>query len=902
MKISQNNTLLLDIEVDDNSYRYRAIKGDNSLTLYFATDTHVEIPIGATCEFENETYTLFKPENLKMEHSRKFEYTVIFEAEQAKAGKWKFKEVVIADTGAVGGTQRLKFGLTAKPREHLQMFVDNMNLRDGGGWTVGRCVDAPEKYIAYNHAYCIDALTQMADAFETEYEFVGKQVSLWKVEYNRDNPLPLSYGRGNGFKPGVGRSNYDNSEPIETLYTQGGTRNIDPSQYGNAELLLPKSQSIRFDGQHFEDEDGFEVVKARTYITDAEGLSIRRGDKALSTQAEDSLDCSEIYPSRVGTVSSVVEVDTAKNFYDIVDDTIPNNLNFEDYLIAGETMTVIFQSGMLASREFEVKYHHEATSGKAARRFEIVPQEMDGQMMPGGVFVPAVGDKYAVFHCALPQAYISDDVTKSGASWEMFRQGVRYLYDNEEQKFSFTGELDGIWAKKDWANIGGRIKLGGFVLFSDARFQREGVAVRIVGIKEYINRPHSPEIELSNSPVGRSVSSALKQIESNEVVTDDLHKEAIAFTKRRYRDASETIRLLDEAMLENFTAGISPATVQAMMVFLGSQFRFVESTANPEPTTWDVSLDQTTQEITAPAGVIQRVVAEGNSAGTARLWTLAAKTFARMTDPDAAYYLYAKVSTSAAADDPTPNDFVVSTTPIAVNGVAGYEHLLVGILNSEHNGLRSYAPLVGYTEILPGMVRTDRIVSSQGNSWFDLLKGTFLLGDQGYTQGMDFGATVAGQMTLKNANIMVGTETTSNIRIRPFLADIIGRGYINGTKVGGYVLSALNSGSLNFFDQDGVARFRFEGDGGIRSNATLIDDVVARFAYFDTGGETGSIIARVDISPKGIGIYYRNGSSMSITVSGGTLNVVMRGLPTSAVGRPVGTVWVDENGFLKVVR
>lgn len=38
-------------------------------------------------------------------------------------------------------------------------------------------------------------------------------------------------------------------------------------------------------------------------------------------------------------------------------------------------MTVIFQLGMLAGREFEVKYYHDPVKGKAARRFEIVPAE-----------------------------------------------------------------------------------------------------------------------------------------------------------------------------------------------------------------------------------------------------------------------------------------------------------------------------------------------------------------------------------------------------------------------------------------------------------------------------------------------------------------------------------------------
>ena len=548
MKILHNNIEILNIQVDDSSYRYRAIKGDHNLTLYFSLAEHVEIPVGAYCVYENETYTLEKPESLTMKHSRYFEYTVVFDSPQAKAGKWKFRNPV---------DRRLKFPLTAKPIEHLQMFVDNMNQRDSG-WTIGRCIDAPEKTISYNHAYCIDALSQMADEWETEYEFVGKQVSLWKVEYNRDNPLPLSYGKGNGFKPGIGRSNYEDSTPIEILYIQGGEQNIDASQYGSSELLLPKSQTIRFDGEHFEGEQGFDSSKARTYQTDADGFSIRRADKPLSSQAEDSLDCSEIYPSRVGTISAVTVVDASKHFYDIVDSSIPASLNFEDCLIEGETLTIIPQTGMLAGKEFEAKYIHNAKEGKAARRFEIVPQDIDGQTMPGGNYIPQVGDTYAVFHCMLPAAYICDNATKTGASWDMFRQGVKYLYDNEEQKFTFTGELDGIWAKKDWLNIGGMIKLGGFVQFSDERFQPEGVLVRIIGIKDYINNPHSPEIELSNSTVGRTVSSDLRKIESNEVVMDTLHKEALQFTKRRYRDSMETIEMLGDALLDNFSNSINP--------------------------------------------------------------------------------------------------------------------------------------------------------------------------------------------------------------------------------------------------------------------------------------------------------------------------------------------------------
>lgn len=747
MKILHNNIEILNIQVDDSSYRYRAIKGDHNLTLYFSLAEHVEIPVGAYCVYENETYTLEKPESLTMKHSRYFEYTVVFDSPQAKAGKWKFRNPV---------DRRLKFPLTAKPIEHLQMFVDNMNQRDSG-WTIGRCIDAPEKTISYNHAYCIDALSQMADEWETEYEFVGKQVSLWKVEYNRDNPLPLSYGKGNGFKPGIGRSNYEDSTPIEILYIQGGEQNIDASQYGSSELLLPKSQTIRFDGEHFEGEQGFDSSKARTYQTDADGFSIRRADKPLSSQAEDSLDCSEIYPSRVGTISAVTVVDASKHFYDIVDSSIPASLNFEDCLIEGETLTIIPQTGMLAGKEFEAKYIHNAKGGKAARRFEIVPQDIDGQTMPGGNYIPQVGDTYAVFHCMLPAAYICDNATKTGASWDMFRQGVKYLYDNEEQKFTFTGELDGIWAKKDWLNIGGMIKLGGFVQFSDERFQPEGVLVRIIGIKDYINNPHSPEIELSNSTVGRTVSSDLRKIESNEVVMDTLHKEALQFTKRRYRDSMETIEMLGDALLDNFSNSINPIAVKTMAMLIGDkslQFEFVNSMTNPSPVVHNVTYNQATKVLSVPAGIIQHytlgidTISSSHAADEYKFWSLPAFTTPTLTDGTKKYYLYAKVSKTAKT-----GTFYISEQAIAMEGVAGYYHLLMGVLNSEYDGERSYVSLYGFTEVLPGQVITNKVASANGKNFMDFLNNAFRIGnDKTY---IDWNASVANVLSMKNATIQI---------------------------------------------------------------------------------------------------------------------------------------------------
>lgn len=735
---NNKNIKVLDVTVDDNSYRYRVIKGDHNLTLHYSLAEHVEIPVGSYCIYQGERYTLERPEAFKMKHSRNFEYTVTLESNQAKAKIWKFRNPVDG---------RLKFSLTAKPIEHLQMFVDNMNRRDTG-WEVGECIDGTEKLISYNHVYCWDALGMMATEFNTEFEFVDKTVHLRKVEYNKNNPLPLSYGRGNGFKPGVGRSNYGDTPPIEILYVQGGTDNIDPSKYKSSDLLLPAGQSIRYDGVYFEGDPNFNPANARTYVVDDLGYSIRRSDKELSSLAEDSLDCSDIYPKRIGKVTSVVVEDADNNFYDIVDNTIPNTLNYEECLIEGETMTIVFQSGMLAGREFEVKYYHNAEKGKAARRFEIVPAEIDGQTMPNATFAPQTTDTYVVFKCRMPDAYVRDDETKTGASWDMFRTAVRYLFDNEEQKFSFTGELDGLWSKKDWLNISGKIKLGGYVRFTDERFQKDGVLIRITGIKDYINKPYSPELELSNNTVGTSFSTKLKELESTEVIAEDYRREALQFTKRRFRDAQETMKMLEDALLDNFTQSISPIAIQTMQMLVGDeslQFRFVNSKTNPVQVAHAVNYDADTKQLSAGAGIIQHLtlgitsLSSGHDVSEYKFWSVEAYESARLDDGTKKYYLYAKVSKTAQT-----GEFLLSETAIKLEGVTGYYHLLVGILNSEYDGGRSFATLYGFSEILPGRITTDRVVSGDGNSYFDMVANALKLGD-----ALDFNSKGDGKLRIK---------------------------------------------------------------------------------------------------------------------------------------------------------
>ena len=694
------NSTYIDILTTDESYRYRSIMGEHTLNLYFALSTYTDIPTGAWCEFQGERYTLNQPAKVVKHNSRHFEYTLTMDSEGANLKNYKFRNP---------NDKTLKFPFTASPRYHIQILVDCLNMIDSG-WQVGTTIEANEKLISYNHNNCLEALDMIAKAFETEYEIIGKTIHLHKVEYFKNNPLPLQYGKGKGFKTGVSRTTEQSR--ITRLYVQGGDRNIDRSKYGNKELLLPKSQEYVYEGV--------------TFVSDDKGLSITiKNAQNNGFINEQSLDLSYIYPSRKGTVSAVFEVDKAKHFYDFADTSIPQALNFGDLQIKGEKMVIYFESGMLSGREFEVsKYDH------TKKRFQLVPKEEDGATMPNDIFKPAVGDRYSVYNMHLPAAYICDNTTKSGASWEMMKEACKYLYENRADLFTFTGDLDGIWAKKNWANVGGRLKMGAYIHFSDNEFQRTPVAIRIVGLKEYVNNPYSPQIELSNKVQGHSFVSEMRKLQNQEVYFGEMNKKAISETKRSWRNALETIKQVEEAFPE-YTKSIIPATVQTMMALVGNkagQFAFVANKTNPITIPHTLYFDRNNKQINAGSGWIKHYslgttdIKPSHSASDYKYWYVSQFVSGRLDDKAKTYYLYIKASKTAETAQ-----FVLSENKIGMEEVAGFYHFLYATVNSEYDGERGIAQINGFTEITGGQLVTNKISSGNGEQYIQLLDNEIII-------------------------------------------------------------------------------------------------------------------------------------------------------------------------------
>lgn len=737
MELHLPNSDILTIVPEAESYRIRRIMGENSITLKWKTTDFLEVPTGTYVTFQGQRYTLYSPENFKKKGTRIFEYTLLLETYQALARRFRVKDA----------TGKTKFNFTGTPRDLLDLFVWNMNQRDSG-WTRGSYIEAEPKLIAFNGNTVIEGVQMGADAFGTEFSFDGKVISYGKVEFNKAAPLALSYGRGNGFLPGVGRENVSDVEAFEILNVQGGSKNIDASKYGNDVLLLPKSQTIGYDGSKFSDETGFVSANARYYVTDAAGLTVRRSDKALSTYAEACFDGTKIYPTiahsilKVETVTETVDGEEV-TFYNIIIDAV-EALDYRDCQIAGETATVIFQSGMLTGREFSLETKadgtldiekYEENGSFVGWRLKLCQDEQDGYVMPGGSFVPVVGGTVKVFGVQLPAAYICDNTSKTGASWSMFRDAVRYMFENEDPKYSFSGILDGIYSKANWTTVGPKIVPGGYVSFSDSQFLPDGTLIRIIGIRESINDPYSPTIELSNGAVSGSFASQIAALESTENKIDASQKDAIAYTRRSWRDAKETQEMLAKALLREFTTTISPISINTMQMLVGSeslQYGWIQSLTNDTIVDHVLGFDSN-GNLVCPAGYIKHYemgitdVRPNRTVTSFMRWSVAAATLA-FTSEDKAYYLYIKAQRLNSAGTGTAT-FVLSEEPIELEAVSGYWHFLYATIGSLFEGERSIFTCNGFTEIGPGRVTAYKFISPDGLEYIDFLTKAFKVGD-----------------------------------------------------------------------------------------------------------------------------------------------------------------------------
>ena len=482
----------------EGSYERKAIMEIALLTIKWTTENFVEFPIGTRTTYRGTTYTLHTEPKVKKVHSRLYEYDITLEAPEADLARLKFK---FPDG-------RLQFSLTAKPQEFIRYIVDNLNERgtQRWQWLTSLPADTSEKTLTFNHNTLIEALKSVCEAFKTEWSAEAGVLTLGAVEFEKQSPITLAYGKGKGLLPGLVRTDNGKVAPLGRMYVQTTTRNI-PESYQRKTLKLA-SGTWHFNGTTFTNAP---TADSTAYNTTEKYVEL--ANKAVIS-AEASTEISDIYPKRVGVVSQVFKLERATRktangkdsatsiLFDFTDTT--NEVDYKAHIIKGETAKLIFQSGACAGREFEFQYKHEE------KRFLLVPLSADDSIFPSETFPIAVGDKYAVFGIELPNQYVT------AAETEAAKAAVATLHKQAQDRISITAEVQSLWLKKQTdPTIARKLRIGGFVSFQDPALSPKPYTIRIKAIKRPLTDPEAPTLELSNEPVQtNSISTVIKDVQA----------------------------------------------------------------------------------------------------------------------------------------------------------------------------------------------------------------------------------------------------------------------------------------------------------------------------------------------------------------------------------------------------
>ena len=428
----KSGVLKLTASPNSSSALSEEVMGECSVSASFTHTSFVLLDAGDYIELLGVRYKMRSPYRPVQKNTQTYSYTAKFYAPIHDAEDTLMLYLEDGDT-------RTEFSFDGGPREHLQLWVNNMNRVAGAEvWSIGTVITGENKTIDYNNLFCWEAgfgSNGIAAAYNTELWADGYVINLCKAE--RGERVELGYLKG---LTGLSQEENGDVKFFTRLFPLGSTRNIDATKYGHARLQLPS---------------GAAYVDRNTALYGVK-------------EAWEEASFSGIYPKYIGTVTSVrSEEKTSEEgrkytVYYIKDSGM--GFNPKDYEIPDLTYMLAFQTGDLAGRgggddgSFEVAWHEDA------REWEIINVYPDDKtQIPGGEIVPAVGDTYIPWNFALPQEYVT-------AAEQAYAEAVDdYLstYSFDPKKYSGTTDRNYIEQNRTPLMLGQNVRLLSDEYFTD---------------------------------------------------------------------------------------------------------------------------------------------------------------------------------------------------------------------------------------------------------------------------------------------------------------------------------------------------------------------------------------------------------------------------------------------------
>lgn len=576
--------------------------------------------------------------------------------------------------------------LTGDLKRFMEVLISNANRVFPGKWALGGCPETDgDNTLTFSESdNCLSVLQTLCseDKFGVEFEIErvnGVYVINIKKTIGQTLPFVLEYGKGKGLYS-ISRENVSSSNIVTRLKVYGSTENI-TSKYRADRLCM------------------YGKDKASSYIEKADAVAkygIFEGRKNF-----------DIKPTFTGKVSSVVDGDVLS----FIDTSFPFDINAKNasgetlYLISGVSAKVHFNSGNLAGYEFEVHAYDHAT-----HKFTLVKQTDDrGNVFPSETspaFQISKNDTYKV----LDIAYSRD--IEEAAEKKLAEEGNKYYDQNSQPKVQYSVNVTKAFIENKLALSDGITNVfapGDYLPIKDDEIGVDK-SIRIKSFTRNVLDPYDYSLTISDTQTKGDITTRVISdlVDIDKVLTINNLKDP-AQARANWRSSREVLNMVFDPETGGYYKNkITPESVDTMMLSVGAksmQFGLINTVfepnfqGNPNLFKWK-------------GGVLTHYTIDPDKA---RSWVLADGTTA--LQQDVPYYIYAVCNR-----DNSAGTMSISTTQHKVEESPNVYFFLIGILGSidADTKVRAISLTYGFTTINGRFIKTGRIESADGTTYFDL--------------------------------------------------------------------------------------------------------------------------------------------------------------------------------------
>lgn len=485
--------IIYSTSVNGGSKRKYTLMGEDYMTLVFSVNSPITFHLGDYVEDSRfglfELVSLYNP--IYNTATGAYDYELRLDAYY-----WKWKNKVFKFTPEVGG-QEASWNLTATLDVHMGIFLRNLAALgytykgEAFEFSIAPTVEKSAKLVSYDNTNMIDALSAMAETWDCEWWVTDKTINFGRCEYG----TPVDFEIGDNVVEMT--SSESKSTYATRIYAFGSTRNI-PSNY------RPVDESIVVNG----------VVQKRLMLPEGTPYIDAYPDMSTEEAVEQVVVFDDIYPRTDGHISKVITyTDTVNNedgtqttetFYQFTDTGITFS---KDYILEGEELHIIFQSGSLNGMDFGVTFNpmgdpeknEDGSWNPKAQLWEIVANEDYGRKLPDDVLKPKEGDTYILY--GWDSSKIADLGLVSAAEQELKEKAEEYVAKSkiDPNTYSCTMMSDYMYGLDEGGNpnpdyakhfdVGDKVNL-----INSAFFESGNRQSRIIGYECNLDKPYDSPV------------------------------------------------------------------------------------------------------------------------------------------------------------------------------------------------------------------------------------------------------------------------------------------------------------------------------------------------------------------------------------------------------------------------